>query len=139
MRARNMALVPTLKLFDGRWTWDVLDQVRDYARLGGQILFGTDVGYIDDFDTTREFELLASAGLGWREILASLTVNPASRFGEGERRGRVTAGQAADLVVLGSDPARGARGFADVRWTIRSGRIVYRRPSPTPAPPRRRP
>jgi imidazolonepropionase-like amidohydrolase len=131
LRRQNVGLVPTLKLFDGRFVWDVLDEVREYARSGGQILFGTDVGYLTDFDPTLEYDLLGAAGLSWREILASLTTNPAQRFGEEARRGRIAPGQAADLVVLGSDPVRGPRAFADVRSAIRSGRVTFEaKPSP---------
>ena len=99
--------------------------MRNYARDGGQILFGTDVGYLKDFDPTAEYEFMSAAGLGWREVLASLTTSPAQRFGEQARRGRVAPGQDADLVVLASDPVRGPRAFADVRWTIRGGRVIY--------------
>jgi imidazolonepropionase-like amidohydrolase len=125
LRRQDVALVPTIKLFGGRFAWDVVDEVRNYARAGGQILFGTDVGYLPDFDPTAEYEFMSAAGLGWREILASLTTSPAQRFGEQDRRGRVAVGQAADLVVLGSDPVRGPRAFSDVRWTVRGGRVVY--------------
>ena len=127
MITQGMAMVPTLHLFDGRWQWDVGDEVRTFARQGGEILFGTDVGYLPDFDHTIEYERMASAGLGWREILTSLTTAPAARFGEADRRGRVAVGLEADLTVLGSDPASSVRAFGDVRWTIRAGKVVYRR------------
>jgi imidazolonepropionase-like amidohydrolase len=68
-----------------------------------------------------------AAGLTWRQILAALTTAPASRFGESDRRGHVARGLAADIVVLGTDPALGPRAFSDVRYTIRGGRIIYRR------------
>jgi len=29
--------------------------------------------------------------------------------------------------VLGSDPAQGARAFADVRYTLRGGRVIFQR------------
>lgn len=122
MKRRNIALVPTLKLLGNINT---LDQVRNYARAGGQILFGTDVGFVEDFDPADEYESMSSAGLGWREILASLTTGPADRFREGHRRGRLSPGMDADLVVLGTDPSLGAKAFTDVRYTIRKGRIVY--------------
>ena len=35
MVAQGMAMVPTLHLFDGRWQWDVGDEVRTFARQGG--------------------------------------------------------------------------------------------------------
>jgi imidazolonepropionase-like amidohydrolase len=125
MKRQNLAVVPTLKLFGG-W-WRVVDWVRNYARAGGQILFGTDVGYLKDLDPTDEYVFMASAGLGYREILAALTTNAEERFGEFGRRGRVAPGQDADLVILGSDPTRGAAAFADVRYTIRGGQMIYDR------------
>ena len=125
LRQQNIAMVPTLALFRGRWSWDIQDEVRTHARGGGQILFGTDVGYLPNFDHALEYELMASAGLGWREILTSLTAAPARRFKEEDRRGTIHKGMEADLVVLGTDPAFGARGFADVRYTIRAGTVIF--------------
>jgi hypothetical protein len=59
MRARNMALIPTMTLFEveakksGESAEDltlaiktITSEVRVYSQAGGQILFGTDVGYI---------------------------------------------------------------------------------------------
>jgi imidazolonepropionase-like amidohydrolase len=127
MIEQKMAVVPTLMLFGGRFGWDVVDELRRFSRAGGEVLFGTDVGYLPEFDPTHEYELMASAGLDWREILASLTINPATRFGRAAERGRIEKGMAADLVVLGSEPSNGARSFADVRTTIRGGRVIYSR------------
>ena len=110
MVAQGMAMVPTLHLFDGRWQWDVGDEVRTFARRGGEILFGTDVGYLPDFDHAVEYERMASAGLSWREILTSLTTAPAARFGEsrsprarGGRLGRRSrrARQRSGIVIAG--------------------------------------
>jgi imidazolonepropionase-like amidohydrolase len=128
MKRQNMALIPTLKLLgDGADRQVIRNEVRDYARLGGDVLFGTDVGFLTDYDPLREYELMESAGLSWRQILASLTTNPASRFHEDGRRGRLLRGMAGDVVVLGADPATSVLAFTDVRYTIRSGRVVYRR------------
>ena len=134
LKKQNVAMVPTLALFRGRWLWDILDEVRTHARGGGDILFGTDVGYLPNFDHAVEYELMASAGLGWREILASLTTAPARRFNDASRRGKIQTGMEADLVVLGTDPALGARGFADVRYTIRAGSIIFEAASSARAP-----
>jgi imidazolonepropionase-like amidohydrolase len=126
MRDQHMAMIPTLKLFSGdRGLYAILDEVRDFQRGGGQILFGTDVGFLDDPDPTVEYMLMGAAGLGWREILASLTVNPAARFGESGRRGTLAVGQAGDLVILAADPIRDVRAFAAVRATVRGGQILY--------------
>ena len=138
LRAADLALIPTLTLFEAelrreavpdqviaRFIADATQQVKVFAAVGGTVLFGTDVGYIDHFDTRREFELMARAGLDWRQILASLTIAPAQRFKQGERKGRIAPGMEADLVLLGTDPATDVVGFSDVRATIRGGRVIY--------------
>jgi len=142
MVARHVSVVPTLKL----WGYeldrqgaaaDVREgandaarrQVEAFAKAGGQLLFGTDVGYMEDFDPTDEYVLMARAGLSPMQILASLTTAPAARWLEGERRGRVAPGLAADLVVLDGDPAAEVENFADVRCTIRGGHEVFTRAS----------
>lgn len=126
MKAGGMAMIPTLKLFGQRSDIDETRRhVGAFARAGGQILFGTDAGYLDDYDPGDEYALMAGAGLSWREVLASLTTAPAERFGEAGRRGRVATGMDADLVLLDADPAADPAAFAKVRRTVRGGRIVY--------------
>jgi imidazolonepropionase-like amidohydrolase len=68
---------------------------------------------------------MSRAGLTPMQILASLTTAPAERFGVSDKRGRLTAGMQADLVVFSADPATDATNFAKVRYTVRGGRIVY--------------
>jgi imidazolonepropionase-like amidohydrolase len=142
MKQQHMSLVPTLQL----WEYEVAksgaspeDQLKfesraaknltAYAAAGGQILFGTDVGYMTDYDTTEEFAAMARAGLTPMQILASLTTAPATRFGEADKRGRIAARMQSDLVVLEGDPAKEAGNFAKVRYTIRRGRVIYPLPS----------
>ncbi|WP_223250088.1 amidohydrolase family protein [Marilutibacter maris] len=134
----DIALTPTLALFEIEVRKDqapesvvaqvvsvARQQLRAFHQAGGQVLFGTDVGYVDLFETRREFELMADADMDWRAILASLTTTPARRFGQGDRKGRVWAGMDADLVVLASDPADDPTAFADVRHTVRGGALVH--------------
>jgi imidazolonepropionase-like amidohydrolase len=136
MKDRGIALVPTLML----WRWETrhdapslvaefvqapVEQLRAFARAGGVVLFGTDVGYVDDYDPTEEYLLMAEAGLSARQILASLTTAPATRFGDASRLGRVAAGQIADLVVLAADPSGDVQAFANVRYTLKAGAIIY--------------
>ena len=89
------------------------------------MLFGTDVGYMSEFDPADEYALMASAGLTPTEILASLTTAPAARWKAGDRRGRVKQGFGADLVVLNGDPATDVSRFGDVKCTIRGGRELF--------------
>lgn len=138
MIARKVSVIPTLKLW--RYELDkakVPENVREkvvgdgerqlkrFSDAGGQVLFGTDVGYMTDFDPTDEYALMARAGLTPMQILASLTTAPAARWTETTRRGRVKAGLDADLVVLNGDPATDVKHFSDVKCTIRSGREIF--------------
>lgn len=132
-----MALIPTMMLFEVEARRNnessddlahaitmITTEVKDYSSAGGQILFGTDVGYTDAFDTTEEYRLM-SAALDWRAILRALTTAPAERFGYAGRKGRVTDGMDADLVLLDADPAQDPTAFARVRDTIRGGRVIW--------------
>jgi imidazolonepropionase-like amidohydrolase len=103
---------------------DAVGQLRAFSTAGGQVLFGTDVGYMGDYDPTEEYRQMARV-LTPMQILASLTTTPAARWLEGALRGRVETGQDADLVVLDEDPAEDATRFAGVRCTIRAGRPIY--------------
>jgi imidazolonepropionase-like amidohydrolase len=126
MKAANMTLIPTLKLFGSDDDLPgILDEVGSYQRMGGQILFGTDVGFLPDYDPSNEYTLMSRAGLTPMQILSSLTTAPADRFNESTSRGRLTVGMQADLVVLSADPATDTTNFAKVRYTVRRGHIVY--------------
>ena len=134
-----MALIPTLTLWPyelrkAGLTNDLIERVLGIAMaqtsavadLGGELLFGTDVGYMTDYDPTDEFIFLRRAGLGAMQILAMLTTAPAARFGR-RGTGRIGPGMTADVVVLDGDPTLDVRAFAKVRMTMRDGRVIYRR------------
>jgi len=125
MLERKMSLAPTLKLFPTELRkagapasvvevvlGNARDQLRIFAEGGGQVLFGTDVGYIADYDPTDEYVYMHQAGLSYSQILASLTTAPAARFGAAARTGRLAAGLDADIVVIQGDPAQDIRALA---------------------------
>jgi imidazolonepropionase-like amidohydrolase len=138
LQRANLSLIPTLTLwdFEGRkwttsdkerdaWVGQMVEQVRVYSKAGGDVLFGTDVGYTDHYDTTLEFTLMSQAGMSYTQILASLTTNPARKFKDSGRTGRVAKGMNADLVILDADPAQDVTAFSKVRYTIRNSNIIY--------------
>lgn len=140
--AANVALTPTLTLFRTElereqvpqdviesFVGNATQQTRALSAAGGDVLFGTDVGYIAHADTRLELSLMERAGMDWRSILASLTTLPAGRFGQDADKGRIAPGMQADLVLLGSDPAEGVAAFADVELTIRNGAVLFSRPA----------
>jgi len=139
MKQAGMALIPTMKLWEyelrragrdrgttERWIQVAQDQVRAFVALGGQILFGTDVGYMREYDPTDEYVYLARAGLSFAQILTTLTTAPAERFNAASRTGRLAVGMDADLVVFDGDPRVDIRSLARVRYVLHRGRLVYR-------------
>lgn len=140
MVERRVALVPTLKLLPDDLRrlgfppavvqillGNAQAQLRAFADAGGQVLFGTDVGYLRDYDPTDEYVLMQQAGLSYGRILAALTTAPAERFGAATRAGRLARGFAADVVVVDGDPASDIRALAKVRYTLRAGRVIFAR------------
>jgi imidazolonepropionase-like amidohydrolase/predicted alpha/beta superfamily hydrolase len=138
LKRANIALIPTLGLFDYEarkepssdeeregWISQMVAELGAYSGAGGDILFGTDIGYTDQYDTALEFKLMSKAGMTFQQILASLTTNPARKFGYADRSGIIAKGMDADLVVLATDPSKNATAFSNVRYTIRNGRVTY--------------
>jgi hypothetical protein len=93
-------MIPTLMMFAvtvstaAAYLDPIYAHVKRLHELGGELLFGTDVGYTRDYDTAEEFEALARCGLSGGEL---------SRVGQPWHA------------------------FADVRFTIRNGRVIWRR------------
>jgi imidazolonepropionase-like amidohydrolase len=140
MHERGMALIPTLKLFAydlaktnlppavvERVIGNAREQLTMFSALGGQVLFGTDVGYMTEYDPTDEYVAMRGAGLSYPAILAALTAAPAARFAVAARTGRLAPGMAADVVVVDGRPEDDIRALARVRYTLRNGRIIYER------------
>jgi imidazolonepropionase-like amidohydrolase len=134
-KEQGTALTPTLSLFAmtiggpalaARLADSGVAQLKAFSDNGGTVLFGTDVGFTTIYDTTPEYELMHRA-LSERQILASLTTNPAQYF-KAAKKGKIEAGFDADLVVLDADPLADVRNLARVAYTIRAGRIIYQKP-----------
>jgi imidazolonepropionase-like amidohydrolase len=137
MKDKGVALLPTLKL----WRYETRDapasrqqfltdngvaQLRSWLGVGGTVLFGTDVGYMQDYDTSEELALMGKAGMDHRQILASLTSAPAQRFGDAKRLGKLTKGFLGDVVVMRGNPADSVEAFSAIAYTVRDGRVIYR-------------
>lgn len=134
-KQQGTALTPTLSLFAklplppeivARLVDNIVGQLKSFSENGNTVLFGTDVGYIPLYDTTLEYQLMHRA-LGERQVLASLTTNPASYF-KAAKKGRVEKGFDADVVVLDGDPLADVTNLAKVAYTIRAGKVIYQKP-----------
>jgi len=134
-KSQGTALIPTLSVFTtvvldpgvtAQITAITVNQLRQFSENGGVVLFGTDVGFTRIYDTTLEYELMHRA-LSERQVLATLTTNPAQYF-KAAKKGRVERGFDGDLAVLDGDPIADVRNLAKVAYTIRAGQIVYQKP-----------
>src|SRR5882757_665548 len=134
-KVQGTALIPTLSLFTtvvlipavtDRLVAAGVNQLKQFSENGGTVLFGTDVGFIKLYDTTLEYQLMHRA-LSERQVLASLTTNPA-RYFRAAKKGRLEQGFDADLVVLDGDPLSDIGNLAKVSTTIRAGRVIYQKP-----------
>jgi imidazolonepropionase-like amidohydrolase len=138
MVAQHMSVIPTFQL----WPYELrkesvpadivqklleatFEELRAFRAAGGQVLFGTDVGYMHEYDPADEYAFMAQSGMTPLQILASLTTAPAARWNEQQQRGRVAPKLDADLVVLAADPEDDVRNFANVRCAFRAGVSIY--------------
>lgn len=139
IKTAHMALIPTLTLWDFEarkaklkdadregWIEGMEAELHAFSQAGGEVLFGTDVGYTDHFDTALEYTLMSRAGMSFPQILASLTTSPAKRFGASSHSGQVARGMDADLVVLDGDPVKDITALSKVHLVIRAGAILYK-------------
>jgi hypothetical protein len=100
------------------WSFDQIGARLDNAvrlqRAGVRIAFSS-----GDIHNARKIRQLAgnavAHGLPWDEALAAVTATPAEIFGLGAKRGRIAAGQAADLVLWDGDPLE-VTSIADQVW-----------------------
>jgi imidazolonepropionase-like amidohydrolase len=127
MLAQNMTIISTLKLFSRD---DSIANIRglDYRfhQLGGRLVYGTDTGFLQDYDQSEEFRQLRQAGFGFRDVLTILTTAPAELFHLSQREGKVMPGMRGDLTILSEDPASGnPEAFTKVRYTIRGGNVIW--------------
>jgi imidazolonepropionase-like amidohydrolase len=109
--AQKASMIPTLKMFASTVTnkSSYLDPiyaiVRRFREYGGRLLFGTDVGYMDDYTTEKEFEALERCGLTPLDVLRMLTVYP-QQNGWASRVRKELSNRASSLISSSSDPIR---------------------------------
>lgn len=133
----GVAITPTLQLY--KWDlqrfeipWEnnplietALGQLSAFYKAGGRILFGTDVGYMTQYNPAEEYQLMEMAGLCFEDILASLTVHPAAEFGFASTKGKIASDYDADLILLEEDPREDIKHLSQVYLSIHKGRVIF--------------
>lgn len=113
-----------------------------YARAGGKILTGTDVGnyVLPGLSVIHEMQLLADAGLTTMQALQAATLWPAEFLRRDADIGSVRPGRFADLVILDANPLDDPANAKRVRKVFKNGieqDITFHRDyrNPIPVPP----
>ncbi len=127
MVAQQMTIIPTLKLFSqDRDIAKIRGLDYQFRHLGGRLVYGTDTGFLADYDQSEEFRQLLAAGFTFRDVLEMLTTAPAALFHLSHREGKVMPGMRGDLTILSEDPASGRpEAFTHVLYTIRGGTVIW--------------
>ncbi len=99
------------------------------ARAGVPIVTGSDTPHhpfalysFHGASTIREMELMSEAGLSPMQVLIASTLAPAQMLGIEKDQGTIEVGRIADLVILGTNPARDIGAWHQIKWVVRGGR-----------------
>jgi len=98
---------------------------REFVRAGGLLLAGCDPtgvgGVLPGYGDQRGLELLVEAGFSPVEAIRIATLNGANFLGQEGSIGSIAAGKAADLVVLGGNPATNIDDVEKVETVFKDG------------------
>jgi imidazolonepropionase-like amidohydrolase len=98
---------------------------REFFAAGGVLMAGCDPtgygGVVPGFGDQRNLELLVEAGFSPVEAIRIATLNGAEFMGKGATLGSITPGKAADIVVLGGNPAEKIENVEKVEMVFKDG------------------
>jgi Amidohydrolase family len=98
--------------------------LRDFARLGGRVLVGTDaLAPCAGFLYHEELARLARAGLSAPAVLRAATAGAADTLGRPDL-GRIAPGAVADLVLVSGNPLRRLGAVREIRAVLVAGRLL---------------
>ena len=98
---------------------------REFVAAGGLLMAGCDPsgdgGVVPGFGDQRNIELLVDAGFSPVEAIRIATLNGAIYMGRDASIGSIAPGKAADLVVLGGNPAEKIENMEKVELVFKDG------------------
>lgn len=117
---------PTLAARGREYVPILSEAVRMAHEMGVTVVGGTDSSGTSHFMSIGdEARALAGAGLDALKVLRSITTEAAQLLGvAGDGIGRLVAGGAADVVVLGSNPLESSDALTDVQAVVAQGVVV---------------
>ncbi|MBI4011836.1 MAG: amidohydrolase family protein [Candidatus Rokubacteria bacterium] len=105
-----------------------LDAVRRMTEAGVRMTAGSDSpwGWYAPGEFVHEIQMLAEAGLSYKDALVAGTAGSAESIGTGAIAGRLAPGRAGDVLVVRGDPTKDLAALWDVLDVWQAGRRVER-------------
>ena len=105
------------------------ERLQRAVKAGVKLAFGSDEYYNVRGKTRGQASLLTleayqADGLSPLEVIRTATVNAADLLGLGFRIGTIEQGKSADLIAVDGDPLKDVRELSNVRFVMKSGRVV---------------
>jgi imidazolonepropionase-like amidohydrolase len=126
MKERDIHQIPTLFSFSSakpEYLSTLHEHMRKAVTAGLPIAFGTDAGVIPHGANAREFEPLASIGLGARASLRAATLSAARAVGMPRDIGVLAPGRLADLIGVDGNPLEDLKALQRVRFVMKEGKV----------------
>jgi len=129
---RDAYFVPTLTALDAvrdmmlkitgkDWYQMSVTQLKAAYDAGVPIAFGTDAGAFPHAQATREFGLMAAAGISNEDVLKAATVNAAAALRQSDNLGTIAVGKWGDLVATHGDPLHDIQQMEHVFFVMKAG------------------
>ena len=100
--------------------------LRQVVAAGIPVVMGTDAGNpltLHGPSVYAELEAMQAAGMSAAQVVVAATRDAARALGRGDRFGTLETGKAADLLVLGADPAVDVAAFRRLELVVRGGEV----------------
>lgn len=101
------------------------ESLRRAIAAGVRIAFGTDAAVFPHGLNAREFGALVERGMSPLEAIRTATLHANALLGV-EDRGRLAAGQVADVIAVAGNPLDDVHAMEDVRFVMKGGVVVRR-------------
>jgi imidazolonepropionase-like amidohydrolase len=101
-------------------------RIRRAFAAGVKVAFGSDTIFRHDL-ATREFAELVRLGLSPLDAVRAATVNASQVLGIAADVGTLERGKLADIIAVAANPLEDIRTLENVRFVMKSGRIVASR------------
>jgi imidazolonepropionase-like amidohydrolase len=119
LQTDNEELRQTLKMMNDH----MMNMYGKAYKAGVNIAFGTDTGYTPHDMVSREFLLMAEAGMTPADVIRAATVNAATLLGRDKQIGTLEKGKIADLVATPTDPLADISALTNISFVMKQGEI----------------